>query len=292
MHAALLVVQSLFGSLAVAGKLALRVLPGTAIIAVRVPAALMIFWLIRKMRVREKVDRRDLLELFVYGFFGVIANQLLFIEGLARTTATNAVILQTSIPIFTVGVAVAVGKERASPLKVCGLLIALSGAFYLVGAGRFENAGQYFAGNLIIVCNALSFSIYLVISRKLLAKYRTATVVYWTFVFGALGVIPFGAHALAQSAGRIDTATALLLVYIVVGPTVGTYFLNGFALRRAPSSLVAIYVYVQPLIGTLLAAATLHERPTSSALISAGLIAIGIALVSYDARELARRLPG
>ncbi|RDJ94220.1 hypothetical protein B4Q13_16160, partial [Lacticaseibacillus rhamnosus] len=46
---------------------------------------------------------------------------LLFIEGLKRTTATNAVVLGASIPVFTVAVALLLGRERATLTKLLGL---------------------------------------------------------------------------------------------------------------------------------------------------------------------------
>ena len=68
-------------------------------------------------------------------------------------------------------------------------------------------------------------------------------------------------------------------------PTVGTYFLNMFALRRVPASLVAIYIYVQPVIGALMAAAMLGERPSPSTYAGGALIGAGIWLVTREARR-------
>ena len=52
----------------------------------------------------------------------------------------------------------------------------------------------------------------------------------------------------------------------------GTYFLNLFALKRVPASLVAIYIYVQPIVGALMAAAALGERPSLSTFVGGALI--------------------
>ena len=73
-------------------------------------------------------------------------------------------------------------------------------------------------------------------------------------------------------------------------PTVGTYFLNMFALQKVPASLVAIYIYVQPVIGALMAAAALGERPSASTFVGGALIGAGIWLVTREARR-ARAAP-
>lgn len=286
-HLALVAVQLMFASLSVAGKVALRELSPFGLICARATAATVILVAARALfRSRERVATRDLPELAAYAFFGITANMLLFIAGLARTTATNAVVIGATIPVFTVGVAVALRKEAATPAKVIGLLVACVGAMVIVGAGRFEAGGGRLLGNLFIVGNSLSFSIYLVISRRLLAKYSPMTVVAWTFVFGALGIVPFGAPSLLAAAPHLSARAWLCVAYIVLFPTVGTYFLNMFALQKAPASLVAIYIYVQPVVGAWMAAAMLGERPSPSTFVGGALIGAGIWLVTREARRI------
>jgi drug/metabolite transporter (DMT)-like permease len=286
-HLALIAVQLMFASLSIAAKLALHELSPSGLIMARVTGATLILLAARlAMRTGERVARRDLPELAAYAFFGVTANMLIFIEGLQRTTATNAVVIGATIPVFTVGVAVVLRKEAATLPKVLGLAVACIGAMVIVGAGRFDARSGTLLGNLLIVANSLSFSIYLVISRRLLARYSPITVVSWTFVFGALGVLPFGAHALATAAPHLTSRGWLYVAYIVVFPTVGTYFLNMFALQKVPASLVAIYIYVQPVVGALMAAAALGERPSTSTFVGGALIGAGIWLVTREARRM------
>jgi drug/metabolite transporter (DMT)-like permease len=162
-------------------------------------------------------------------------------------------------------------------------VVAFVGALIIVGAGRFQGGGGRLLGNLLVMLNSLSFSIYLVISRRLLAKYRAMTVVTWNFLFGTLGVLPFGLRPLVHAAPSLSLQTWSCVLYIVLFPTVGTYFLNLFALRRAPASLVAIYIYVQPIVGALLAAVTLGERPSADTFVGGALIGAGIWLVTREA---------
>lgn len=285
-YLALVAVQLMFASLSVVGKLALRELTPFALICARVVAATLILALVRALlRSRERVAWRDLPELALYGLFGVSANMLLFIAGLARTTATDAVVIGATIPVFTVGVAVALRKEAATLPKLTGLLVALCGALWIVGASQLLHGGRHFVGDLLVMLNSLSFSIYLVLSRRLLARYSPLTVLVWTFVFGALGILPFGTHALFLEAPRLSARGLGCVAYIVLFPTVGTYFLNVFALQKVPSSLVAIYIYIQPVVGAFLAAAMLDERPSPTTFAGGALIGAGIWMVTKEARR-------
>src|SRR5437879_2440264 len=124
-HLALVAVQLMFASLSIVAKIALNELSPFALICARVTAATLVLVAVRMIvRPKERVEARDMPELAAYALFGVTANMLIFIEGLTRTTATNAIVIGTTIPVFTVGVAVVMRKEAATFTKVMGLAIA------------------------------------------------------------------------------------------------------------------------------------------------------------------------
>ncbi len=289
MHLALIVVQLWFATLGVAMKIALVSMAPTAIVTARLLVAAIVFAVVWAAGGGERVAGRDLARIAAYAFFGLIANQLLFVTGLARTTATNAVVLGASIPVFTVGVAVVLRREQATPLKLLGLAVALAGALALAGVGRFRGGDpRAMVGNGLVLLNSLSYSIYLVLSRDVLGRYRTLTVVALTFAVGAIGVLPFGVRGFLAVAPTMPRAAWGALGYIVAFPTVGTYLLTAVALRRVPSSLVAVYIYLQPIVGALVAWRVLGERPGWDTLAAAAGIFLGIAAVGYDARVRAR----
>src|SRR3954447_9649717 len=148
----------MFASLAVVAKIALREVGPFGLIAFRTPAAALILLAARALLPPwERVAARDVTRVAVHAFFGIFLNQLLFIAGLARTTATNAVVIGATIPVFTVGVAVVLRRERATRAKLLGLAVAFAGALVIVGGARFDAGGRLFLGNLLIMLNSLSF---------------------------------------------------------------------------------------------------------------------------------------
>ena len=77
-------------------------------------------------------------ELAAYALFGVTANSSSSSPGWQRTTATNAVVIGATIPVFTVGVAVVLRKEAATLAKLLGLAVACVGAMVIVGGGALR----------------------------------------------------------------------------------------------------------------------------------------------------------
>lgn len=291
-HLALVTVQFLFASLTIAAKFVLPGIPPSGVVFCRITGAALAFFVIKAVTVREEVtDRRDLLTMAGLALVGLVLNQVLFLEGVKRTTAINANVLITTIPAFTLAIAIVLRRERASAAKVVGILCAAVGAIYLVGPDRLRLDPATALGNGLIVCNTSLYALYLVLSKRLLERYHPVTVVTYVFLFGALIIAPFGVAALRDVPFATQPPAVLIgLAYIVVFPSIIAYYLSVWALRRTASSLVAMYVYLQPLITAAAAPIILHERVTARAGLAAALIFTGLALATWGEQRGGRVL--
>jgi drug/metabolite transporter (DMT)-like permease len=296
-HLALFAVQVIFGSWPIAAKLALRALPSTGLVAFRVCGAAIAFLFLQSAVGRVAIkDKRDYARIFLYSLLGVILNQLLFVKGLSMTTVIDATLLGTTIPIFALLISIVLGYDGFSLLKVAGVLLAALGVVYLVNPARASFSGEAPLGNFLIVLNSLCYGAYIAISKDMFKRYGALTVITWVFVFGALLTAPIGALTTSREAILNAGMSAWLAVlYIILVPTVGAYYLNAWALARVAPSTVAVYIYLQPLIAFVLAPWILHESWNSRTWVAAGLIFAGVALVtrrtrsSYAMKEVSER---
>lgn len=286
-HLALLGVQFCFSTLPIAAKY--HVLPYLApagLVLFRVAGGAAVLFAVVRLRSRVEIPGRvDLARLALYGLLGVAVNQLLFVEGLHRTTAINAQVIATTIPAFTLGIGAALGIDRFTRLRSLGILLAAAGAIYLIGPDRIQFTPETTLGNAMIAANALAYAFYLVLSKPILKRYDSLTVVAWVFAFGALFVAPFGLAetAASGSVSGIPWSAWLAIGFIVAVPTVGAYALNAWALKRSAPSVVATYVYLQPLLTGLLAVLMHGEAVDPRAVPAAVLIFVGVALSTRTA---------
>ncbi len=281
-HVALLVVQILFGSFPVMGRVVLEALPAPFLAALRIISAGFILQLIvRTWKIPRIQGRRAMLRLTACALFGVVLNQLLFLEGLSRSTAVNASILMTSIPVFTAGLSIALGYEGMSRRKALGILVSLLGAWLMLGVGGFSLESGHVVGNLMILCNALCYSIYLILARPLVQRFPSMSVIAGIFTFGSLFMLPIGILAARPlNFERIPATIWMVVAAIILFPTVLTYVLNAWALARLPPSVVSVYIYLQPVIGVILGVLLLHEALSMDTFIAAAMIFVGVFLVS------------
>ncbi len=278
---ALIFVQFFFASLAVVGKVALETFPPLMVAAMRLFFASLFLAAIAIAVQREHLPLMDAAKLFGLALLGIVFNQLLFLGGLSRTTAVNASILIATIPVFTTFFAILLGQEAPKIVRIGGIALSLLGALAILGIQGFDLRSDFALGNLFIILNSLSYSMYLVLSRGLLRKYRSTTIVAWTFIFGAFVVTPLG--ALRATTFNFDTVPMVAwwaMAWIIIVPSVLSYSLNTYALKRIHSSTVATYIFLQPLFGIALAYVILDERLNLQTAFGALLVLAGVVLVS------------
>jgi drug/metabolite transporter (DMT)-like permease len=280
----LALVQLFFASLAIAGKIALREMSSSALVLARVGGAAVVFYALHRLTTNERIrERRDYLLLAFYSVLGVSLNQLLYLAGLERTTATTAQMFIVAGPAVTLLVAMMRGSERGTPLKWIGIVLAASGALTLVAAVPAGNR----LGNALILANVVIYSVYLVLTRGIVQRYHPLTVITWIFVFGALALVPVGVTQLWAQAPALSSSAWLAIAWIIALPTVAAYYLNVWALQHVESSTVSTFVYLQPVMTAIMAISILGERPSPRIIPSALLIAagVGVALHAQRVRE-------
>ena len=100
-------------------------------ILLRVGGAVILF-LILKLFVKEKIEKKDYGRLILAGLFGVAINQLFFFNGLNLTSPINASIIMTSNPILVMVISHIMLREVITRNKIIGVLIGGLGAVLLL----------------------------------------------------------------------------------------------------------------------------------------------------------------
>ena len=279
-HLALVVVQLAFGSLAVEGKVALAPphhVDPSALAMARILGGALVFVplaILRRSEPSPPLRLGDAVRLVLLGAFGIVINQALFLAGLKRTTPIAATLLVALIPVFAAGVAALAGREPLRARTALGIGLALVGTATLAGFAAPA------AGDVLVLLNSLSYAVYVVFAKDVLARVGTARLMAWVFGSGAALFAPFGGVALARDVAGWRGDTLLLVGYLVLVPTVLAYGINAWALRRATPTLVTVYVYLQPLVVAVLARVQLGHRIAPRVALAGVLILGGVAVVT------------
>lgn len=305
-HSALLLVSLLFGVNFVLVKEILAAVEPRAWALVRLGSATVL--LAPLLFLRRRDGRRRWPPLRLYGWLtlaallGVFLNQALFTVGLSHTTADHSAVINTSIPVVTLLIAVLVGQERFRWSKALSIAIALSGVLTLLRVdelvARWLDAaagdlGAVWYGDLLTAINASSFACFIVLMRRIQrdeALDATGTTVF-CFVAGSVMMTVFAWPELDSEslAAVLRPGIWPLAAVSIVGGTVLTYLLNNWALQYADGSQVTLYIYVQPIVATGLSIAIGRQVPDTRFFTAAVLIGAGLFVESFAAARRRRQ---
>jgi drug/metabolite transporter (DMT)-like permease len=281
-YAALVAVQLFFGSFPVIGKVVLVAIPSLALVSFRVGIAAIVLYLVQRVRGSLALSgKSDYFRLALLSVFGVSLNQILFVTGLSYTKAANTSLLAVTIPIFTMLISYAVGSERAGWRKIAGIVLAASGVLLLIDPRNASFAADTTVGDILIVCNSLSYGIFVATSKDILTRNGPLRSMVWIFIFANVVTLPLGVYSMS----RVDIAGVAwhvwpLVFYIALFGTAIPYLFNAWALARVTPSTVAVFIYLQPVIGFVLAVAFLEEHIDLKFGVAAVLIFIGLFLTT------------
>ncbi len=258
---------------------------GFGFIFLRIAGTSLLFWLASLFIKAPKIRLKDFPILLLGSIFGMGVNMLSFFKGLEFSTPINSGIIVTTTPIIVMILSAFYLKERLKAFKLIGLGLGLLGALLLIfttkEASLIYNAPNIPLGNILLICNALTFGTYLVIITPLTRQYHTITLMKWMFLFGFFFTLPvtFGEFLKIQWAA-LPFDAYWRIGFVVLGTTFLVYLLNVYALKIISPTVVSSLVYVQPVIAISFAVFTRNDSLDLNKIISFTLVMIGVYLVS------------
>ena len=250
-------------------------------ILLRVVGAAALFWLASLFTKSEKIDPKDYWRLFGCAVFGMFINMLAFFKGLSLSTPINSSVIITLSPVILLVLSAIFLKEKISPIKIIGIAIGMLGALVLVlfVASTQENAPNIPLGNVLYFVNGATYAIYLILVKPITNKYSTVTLMKWLFLTGVFLNLPFTISEFTD-VNWLDLPTRVIwiMLFVVVGTTFSTYFLNLYALKTLKASTVGAFIYLQPLIAVIFAVLVGADRITPVRALAGLLIFAGVYL--------------
>ncbi|GMI50263.1 hypothetical protein ScalyP_jg984 [Parmales sp. scaly parma] len=196
-HGALILTQCIFGGGAIVGKFGISNFNPVLFALIRECSAGPILLAIAYITQRNSffIKKKDILTFGVAGFC-LFSNQLGFITGVKLASAVIGSAWQPSQPIFLASISVLLGWERATVLKIGGILLAFVGAAFMVVTSRTEFGvidiglgDQTLSGNCLFFFNCLGTALFVIFARKLLESYPSAVVTGWAYMFACVQMV-------------------------------------------------------------------------------------------------------
>lgn len=256
-------------------------------ILARVTGAAALFWIAGLFIRKEKIDTQDFIRIVLASFFGVALNMMAFFKGLSLTTPISASVIMVTTPILVLSFSVFFLKEEVTKRKLAGIFIGMAGAVLLIVYGQKVAQGSgSMLGNALILLNASSYALYLILVKNLTKKYHPLTFAKWLYSIGLLFVLPFAWNEFtAVNWSKLPDPAMYQIGFIIVFTTFLTYMLNLFAIRKLKPTTLSIFIYMQPLIATGYALLMGSDTINTLKIVAAVLIFTGVYLVTRKPQQ-------
>lgn len=212
-----------------------------------------------------RLARDQVLTLGICAVLMVYLNQILFTEGIARTTAANAALIIALNPLVSALLAAALLGDRFTPARAGGVVMGFGGVAMVVLNRPGAALGSGSLGDLLVLGSVLSWVCGGVLVQRLARRLDSAVI---STVVHTAGAVMLMLHmALRPSPLGIDWARfswvdgVLLVMSGLLATAVGALVWNR-ALTTLGVARTALYVYWVPIFGVSFAVLLLGEPLT------------------------------
>ncbi len=287
-HLILLGVPVVWGINYAVMKTALRELHPLAFNGLRFTLATLTLWLLaRRRNGSPSIPKSRLWKLALLGVLGNTVYQLLFIEGLARTTAANAALIMASFPVVVAVLGTALGRERLAARGWVGVGLAGAGLVLLLSA---RQGGAYTRGNLLgdalMLAAASTWALYTVLGASVMARAPSLDATLVTFVAGTPGLllvaVPSFIHQDWGAVGIAGWAGVAFSGIVAIGLA---YLAWNTGLGAIGGTRTAVYSNLTPVVAATVAWFTLGERWGPGQFLGAAAVLLGITMVRRGAES-------
>jgi drug/metabolite transporter (DMT)-like permease len=210
-----------------------------------------------------RIIRNNLPLLILMGALGVAAFNTFVYLGVRHTTATNALLINSFIPIFIIILTRIMLGVSMSLRKIIAVLISSLGVLLLVVKGDVQNllALQVNLGDLWILLAALFWALYSISLRWRPAGLSSSGFLLFTMLVGVVLLIPFYLYVLSQGVYlEMNSPNLLTIAYVALFPSIGAFLLWNQGVKMVGAATAGQFIHIMPVLGTLMAVVFLGEQ--------------------------------
>lgn len=279
-----------FGTSVIAVKhLAPGLMQPIALTGIRIGVTTILFWAMFAIKpMPTGIVRKDFLILFLCAMAGIAMNQTFAIRGMSMTSPIHASLLVLTTPITITLLAAWFLKEKLGFYKMAGLVLGISGGALLIFSRDLSSlaGAQQSMGDLFTIMGAISYSVYVVSIKPLMARYKATHILQWVFLFGAMASLPIGWTELMKIQwSRFDGLSWFALAYVVLGSTFFAYQFMNYGISKLGATVTGSFIYTQPFFAAIASIVILHETLSLPKVGAAALIMGGVFLANYKPKE-------
>jgi drug/metabolite transporter (DMT)-like permease len=239
-------------------------------------------YLIYRAKYIFDIFKRDYLILLTFGTLGIAAFNTFLYYGLQTTTATNGLLINSSIPVIIIVLSALILNIKLTKIQTFGIILSTLGVVFLILKGNVENilALEFTSGDLWILLACVDWALYCVLLKykpKELNSFDFLSIT--TFIGIIILAIAFFSLGYSLELSFLNNDKVLYpFIYIVIFPSILSFYFWNKAVVEIGANKAGQFTHLMPIFGAILAYIFLGEILEAYHLMGAIFIAIGIYL--------------
>ena len=230
-------------------------------------ASLLPFFIIEIAKNNNKFDIKSIINFSVSGIFGITLFSVFLFFGISLSTASKGSILTNTQPVFTAILAPLFLGERLSGTQAAGIAAGLIGIILVVTGGNlevFSGEGSVLTGSLLLICGAVSMSLYSILLKSSIQKYGGIIATWLSMAAGTLFLLLINIITGSTDfniLAALHLRDLLLIIYMGVIATAIAYLLFNLSLKKIDVVKATGFKFLIPVSGVGLSILFIGERP-------------------------------
>lgn len=280
----------IWGSSFIALKSAMTDLSEYTVIFFRMLIASCCFLYFIKDFIKYKFTKRDIQLILLLGLFEPCLYFIFEAKALLYTSASQAGMITSLMPLITAMAAGYYLKEIISRQLIFGSLIAMIGAVWLsVQATTTISAPDPILGNFLEFCAMICAAGYTIVARYLADKFSALFITAVQAFIGVVFFFPFFIYEYNTTTMNFTLEAFAWVAYLGVMVTLCGYGLYNYALTKIEASKTAMFVNLIPVFTLILAFLILGEKLSNSELIACGTIMVGVLISQISVKKFKKK---
>lgn len=228
------------------------------------------------------VLRADLPMLLFLSLIGFAYNNAVSYWALQYTEALNALLIQSSGPLFVALWSLALFGIRLTGAQLAGITISLVGVLTIILRGNFAELASisFNRGDLMFGSSLVAFGLYSALVPRRPATHALSLISFTTCC-GALMLVPFSIWEYSTGATlTFDMTTMATLVYSVIFPSTLAYLFFNIGLKLIGPNRAAPFFHLVPVFGSAMAILLLGEQLRLFHLVGYAMVLAGVVIAS------------
>jgi drug/metabolite transporter (DMT)-like permease len=216
---------------------------------------------------------------------GFAFNNAISYWAMQYTQALNALLIQSSGPLFVALWSLVLFGVRLTAAQLAGIAISLLGVLTIILRGDFAALAtiSFNKGDVMFAASLLSFGLYSALIPRRPSTHQLSLISFTTLC-GALLLVPFSVWEFSTGARlKFDFLTLATLIYVLIFPSTLAYLFFNRGVALIGPNRAAPFFHLVPVFGSAMAILLLGEALQPFHLIGYALVLAGVIIASRQA---------